>query len=68
MIPMVVGQILNGLVGPLDAGIEEDEKINAADGDDPVEEKAERAELGERIERRAEQPLERPLDQFKAVP
>ena len=65
---MVVGQILDGLVGALDPGIEEDEKINAAHGDDPVEEKAECAELDERIERRAEQPLERPLDQLKAVP
>ena len=65
---MIVGQILDRLIGPLDAGIEEDEEIDAADGDDPEEEEAERAELGERIERRAEQPLERPLDQFKAVP
>jgi hypothetical protein len=39
---MVVGQVLDGFVSALDACIEKDEKIDAADGDDPIEEKAER--------------------------
>jgi hypothetical protein len=39
MIPMIVGQVLDGLIGSLDAGVEEDEEVDAADGDDPVEKK-----------------------------
>ena len=68
VVPVVVGQVLDRLVGALDPGIEEDEEIDSADRDDPEEEEAERAELRERIERRAEQPVERPLDPLESVP
>src|SRR6185437_14601530 len=50
----------------LDAGVEEDEEVDAADRDDPEKEEAERAELRQRIESRAEQAVERLLDQGKA--
>ena len=60
--------MLDRLIGALDAGIEEDEQVDAADRDDPEEEEAERAELRERIERGPEQALERPLDQRKSCP
>ena len=65
--PVGRGQVLDQFVGPLDPGAEEDEQVDAADGDDPEEEKAERAELGKRIESRTEQPIERPFDQFKSA-
>jgi hypothetical protein len=68
MIPVVMGEFLDREIGALDAGIEEDEKIDAADGDDPIEEIAKRAELGDRIHRRPEQPIERPLDRLESVP
>ena len=67
VVPMLLRQVLDRLVGALDAGIEEDEQIDAADGDDPEEEEAERTELGERVERRAEQPVERPLEYSKPM-
>jgi len=68
MEPVVVGKIFDRLIGPLDPGIEEDEKIDTADRDDPEEEKPERAELRERIQRRREQALERPFEQRKSRP
>jgi hypothetical protein len=62
---LIARDVLDRLVGALDAGVEEDEKIDAADGDDPEKEKAERTELRQRIESRAEQPVEWSLDQVK---
>ena len=56
------------LVGAFDAGIEEGEEINTADGDNPEEEEAECAKLSERIERGPEQSLERPLNEFEPAP
>jgi hypothetical protein len=58
MEPLIAGNVLNGLIGALDTGIEEDEEIDAAHGDDPEEEKSERTELRHRIERRTEQTVE----------
>ena len=37
------------LIGPLDAGVEEDEQVDPAHRNDPEEEEPERAELRERI-------------------
>ena len=68
MKPVVLGHMFDRLIGPLDAGIEEDEQVDPAHRDDPEEKEAERAELRERIELRREQALERPFDQRKACP
>ncbi len=68
MVPVIVAEIFDGLEGALDAGIEEDEQIDAADRDDPEEEEAKRAKLLEWIERGPEQPVERLLDQLETSP
>src|SRR5262245_41993389 len=68
MEPVIGGDALDRLVGALDAGIEEDEQIDAADGDDPEEEEAERTELRHRVESGTEQAVERPLDELESAP
>jgi hypothetical protein len=52
MKPLLVADVFDRLVGALDAGVEEDEEIDPADRDDPEKVESERAELGQRIERR----------------
>ena len=49
MEPVIPGQMFDRLIGPLDAGVEEDEEVDPADRNDPEEEEPERAELRERI-------------------
>src|SRR5215471_2230068 len=68
MEPMSIGEMLDGFVGAVNAGIEKDEKIDAGDGDDPEKEEAQRTKLRDRIESRPEQTIERALDQFEPVP
>src|SRR5262245_39312109 len=68
MEPLIARDVFDRMVGAFDAGVEKDEEVNAADGDDPEKEETERAELRDRIERRAEQPVERSLDQLKSDP
>src|SRR5215831_330022 len=63
--PLVLREIFDRLVRAFDPGVEKNEEINAADRDDPEEEKTERAELRQWVERRAEQAVEWLLDQGK---
>src|SRR5450759_1095179 len=66
--PLFAADVFDRLVSAFDAGIEENEKIDTAAGNDPEKEEAERTKLSERIERRPEQSLERPLNKFKPAP
>src|SRR5574337_584296 len=48
-VPLIVGYVFDGIERFIDPGAEEDEQIDAARDDDPVEEEAERAEVQKRI-------------------
>ena len=41
-IPLLMSHIFDGLIGVINARIEEDVDVNSANGDDPVEEKTQR--------------------------
>ncbi len=56
-VPLVDGELLQRVVGVGHAGVEEDVDVDAADGNDPEQEPAQRTELHQRIQTRPEELL-----------
>ena len=49
VVPVIVREPLDGIIGGMHPGIEEDEEVQARNGDDPEQKPAERPEMRQRI-------------------
>src|SRR5690606_28495729 len=67
-VPLIMRHVFDGSEGVVNAGLEKDEQVDAADRNDPVEKEAERAEIEQRIPLGRKSLVQSSLGQVEAPP